>query len=114
MSTAIYALFGSSQHMAIGPVALTSILLLSGISRFAEVGSDLYISLVITAGLMIGILQVVVSILKLGFFVNFISYPVVSGFTSAAAIIIIVSQISYRSEERRVGKEYRYVSSYVL
>lgn len=92
---AIYALFGSSQHMAIGPVALTSILLLSGISRFAEVGSELYISLVITTGLMIGILQVAVSLLKLGFFVNFISYPVVSGFTSAAAIIIIVSQISH-------------------
>lgn len=92
---AIYALFGSSQHMALGPVALTSILLLSGVSRLAEVGSDLYISLVITAGLMIGLLQVTLSILKMGFFVNFISYPVVSGFTSAAAIIIIVSQISH-------------------
>lgn len=89
----IYALFGSSPHLAVGPVAISSILILAGVSRIEEVGSDNYIYLVITTGLVIGILQVAMSILKLGFFVNFISYPVISGFTSAASIIIIVTQL---------------------
>lgn len=90
----IYALFGSSPHLIVGPVAISSILILAGVSRIAEVGSELYISLVITTGLVIGILQVAMSALKLGFFVNFISYPVISGFTSAATIIIIVTQLN--------------------
>lgn len=89
----IYALFGSSPHLSVGPVALSSILILAGVSRIADVGSEEYISLVITTGLLIGIFQVGMSVLKLGFFVNFISYPVISGFTSAAAIIIIVTQL---------------------
>lgn len=88
-----YALFGTSPHLSVGPVAITSILVLSGISRLAEVGSPEYISLVITTGLIIGVLQVAMGLLKLGFFVNFISFPVISGFTSAAAIIIMVTQI---------------------
>lgn len=88
-----YALFGTSPHLSVGPVAITSILVLAGISRIAEVGSPEYISLVITAGFIIGLLQVGMSLLKLGFFVNFISFPVISGFTSAAAIIIIVTQL---------------------
>ncbi len=90
----IYALFGSSPHLSVGPVAISSILILAGVSRIAEVGSDYYISLVITTGLVIGILQVAMSVLKMGFFVNFISYPVISGFTSAAAIIIIITQLN--------------------
>lgn len=89
----IYALFGSSPHLSVGPVAISSILLLAGVSRIAEVGSEHYISLVITAGLLIGLLEVGMSVLKLGFFVNFISYPVITGFTSAASIIIIVTQL---------------------
>lgn len=89
----VYALFGSSPHLSVGPVAISSILLLAGVSRIAEVGSELYISLVITAGLLIGVLELAMSVLKLGFFVNFISYPVIAGFTSAASIIIMVTQL---------------------
>ena len=89
----IYALFGTSPHLSVGPVAITSILILAGISRIEEVGTPEYISLVITAGLIIGLLEVGMSVLKLGFFVNFISFPVISGFTSAAAIIILVTQL---------------------
>lgn len=88
-----YALFGSSPHLSVGPVAISSILLLAGVSSIAEVGSEQYISLVITAGLLIGVIEVAMSFLKLGFFVNFISYPVIAGFTSAAAIIIVVTQL---------------------
>lgn len=89
-----YALFGTSPHLSVGPVAITSILILSGISRLESVGSPEYISLVITTGLIIGFLQLGMSVLKLGFFVNFISFPVISGFTSAAAIIIVITQLS--------------------
>lgn len=89
----IYALFGTSPHLSVGPVAITSILILAGISRIEEVGTPEYISLVISAGLIIGLLEVGMSVLKLGFFVNFISFPVISGFTSAAAIIILVTQL---------------------
>lgn len=89
----IYALFGSSPHLSVGPVAISSILLLAGVSRLAEVGSEHYISLVITAGLLIGVLELGMSVFKMGFFVNFISYPVIAGFTSAASIIIIITQL---------------------
>lgn len=89
----IYALFGGSPHLSVGPAALTSILILAGVSRLAEVGSELYISLVITTGLLIGLLQMAMGLLKMGFFINFISRPVIAGFTSAATIIIIVTQL---------------------
>lgn len=89
----IYAIFGTSRQMSIGPVAISALLVLSGVSQLAEPGSSEYISLVITAGLLIGIMQILLSFLRLGFLVNFISHPVIAGFTSAAAIIILGSQL---------------------
>ena len=88
-----YAIFGTSPHLSVGPVAISSILLLAGVSRIAEVGTDYYISLVITVGLLVGLIEVAMGFLKLGFFVDFISFPVLSGFISAAAIIIMVTQL---------------------
>lgn len=89
----IYAIFGTSRHLSIGPVAISSLLVLSGVSLIAEPGTATYISLVITAGFFIGLAQMILSFLRLGFLVNFISYPVIAGFTSAAAIIILASQL---------------------
>lgn len=91
----LYALLGSSRSMSIGPVAISSLLLLAGISQIAEPGSADYISFVILTGMLIGLIQVVSSILRLGFLVNFLSHPVIIGFTSAAAIIITISQLRY-------------------
>lgn len=89
-----YAILGTSRHLSIGPVAITALLILAGISQIAEPGSAAYIEFVILTGLLIGILQCMLSILQMGFLVNFLSNPVVVGFTSAAAIIIAINQLN--------------------
>lgn len=87
-----YAFFGSSRHLAVGPVALISLLVFSGVSSVAEPGSEKYLELVLLLTFLIGLLQWLMGILRLGFFINFFSHAVLSGFTSAAAIIIFFSQ----------------------
>ncbi|RFA35972.1 sodium-independent anion transporter [Virgibacillus dokdonensis] len=89
----IYALFGTSRQLAVGPVAMVSLLVLSGVSTLAEPGSSEYVSLVLLLMLMVGLIQLLLGVLKLGFLVNFLSHAVISGFTSAAAIIIGLSQL---------------------
>lgn len=91
----IYPFFGTSRHLSVGPVALVSILVLTGLTEFAEPFSEEYISLAILTSLVAGCIQVILSIFKMGFLVNFLSHPVISGFTSAAAVIIGVSQLKY-------------------
>lgn len=89
----IYALLGTSRQMSIGPVAVSSLLLLAGISQITEPFEPEYITLVIFTGLLIGLIQTSLGLMKLGFLVNFISHPVIIGFTSAAAIIIAITQL---------------------
>nr|WP_282079273.1 sulfate permease [Aquimarina algiphila] len=89
----LYAFFGTSRQLSIGPVAVTAILVMSGVSQLADPFSDKFISLVLFTGFLIGVLQIIMSVLRMGFLVNLISQPVISGFISAAAIIIIVSQL---------------------
>ena len=93
----IYAIFGTSRHLSIGPVAISASLILSGISSIegVETMTPQYIQLVILAGFLIGIGQLLMGVLRLGFLVNFLSHPVLAGFTSAAAIIIIISQLKF-------------------
>ncbi len=91
----IYALFGTSRHLAVGPVAMVSLLVFAGVSTISEPGTEEYISLVLLLMLMIGIIQFAMGILRLGFLVNFLSQAVISGFTSAAAIIIGFSQLKH-------------------
>lgn len=91
----LYAILGTSRQLSIGPVAVSAILVLGGISQIAEPESETYISLVILTGLLIGIVQFLMSLFKLGFLVNFLSHPVIAGFTSGAAILIAVSQLKY-------------------
>ncbi len=88
----IYAFLGSSRQLSIGPVAVSALLVLAGISQIADPMTAEYINLVIVAGVLIGIVQFTLGLFRLGFLVNFISHPVIVGFTSAAAIIIAVSQ----------------------
>ncbi len=89
----VYALFGTSRQISIGPVAITSILVMTGVSKLATPFSQEYVDLVVLMGLLIGLLQIFLGFLKMGFLVNLISQPVITGFISAAAIIIIVSQL---------------------
>lgn len=89
----IYALFGSSRHLALGPVAMVSLLVYSGVSPLATPNTNEYISLVLLLMLMVGMIQFLLGVFRLGFLVNFMSQAVISAFTSAAAIIIAFSQL---------------------
>ena len=91
----VYAVFGTSRQLAVGPVAMDSLLVAAGISGIAAVGNENYIALAIMLAFMMGVLQVAFGVFKLGFLVNFLSKPVISGFTSAAAIIIGLNQLKY-------------------
>jgi len=91
----LYAFLGSSRQLAVGPVAMVSLLTAAGIGVIADGGSELYILLAITLALMVGVLQLLLGIFRLGFLVNFLSHPVISGFTSAAALIIGLSQLKH-------------------
>lgn len=91
----LYAFFGSSRHLSVGPVALVSLLVLAGVGQFAEPGTEMFVSLAIATALLAGVIQVVLGVLRLGFLINFLSHPVISGFTSAAAFIIGFSQLKY-------------------
>lgn len=90
---AVYAVFGTSRQLAIGPVAIISLLVATGVGSIAEAGTQQYISLAITLAFFVGITQIMMGAFRLGFLMNFISSPVLSGFTSAAAFIIGASQL---------------------
>ncbi len=91
----LYALFGSSRHLAVGPVAMISLLVFTGVSSLAEPGSYHFIQLVLLLSLMVGVFQVLLGLLGAGFFINFVSQAVISGFSSAAVIIIGLSQLGH-------------------
>ena len=90
-----YALLGSSRQLAVGPVAMMSLLVFTGVSPLADPGSEEYIRLVLILSLMVGTIQFAMGLFRMGFFINFFSHAVISGFTSAAAIVICLSQLSH-------------------
>jgi SulP family sulfate permease len=90
----IAALFGSSRQLATGPVAVVSLMTSASLEPLATAGSEGYIGYAILLALMVGGFQLALGVLRLGLVVNFLSHPVVNGFTNAAAIIIATSQLS--------------------
>ena len=88
----VYAIFGSSRQVAIGPVAMDSLIVATGVSTLALAGSDSYIAIAILLAFMVGSIQFLLGVFRLGFIVNFLSKPVISGFTSAVALTIGVNQ----------------------
>jgi SulP family sulfate permease len=92
---AVYALFGTSRQLAVGPVAMVSLLTAAGVGAIAEGGTEAYVAYAILLALMVGALQLAMGVFRLGFLVNFLSHPVISGFTSAAALIIGLSQLKH-------------------
>lgn len=90
-----YAFFGTSRQLAVGPVAMVALLVSSGVGAIAETGSSQYIALAILLALMVGVIQLAMGVFRLGFLTNFLSHPVISGFTSAAALIIGFSQLKH-------------------
>lgn len=91
----IYALLGSSRQLAVGPVAMVSLLTAAGIGVLANGDSATYIGLAIMLALLVGGIQFIMGAFRLGFLVNFLSHPVIAGFTSAAALIIGFSQLKH-------------------
>lgn len=91
----VYALMGTSRQLAVGPVAMDSLMVAAGLGALSLDSTEQYITLAIFLALFMGIIQLLLGGLKLGFLVNFLSQPVISGFTSAAAIIIGLSQINH-------------------
>lgn len=89
----VAALWGSSRHLATGPVAVVSLLTASALAPFAGVGSEAHIALAILLALMIGVIQLSLGVFRMGTIVNLLSHPVIIGFTNAAAIIIGLSQL---------------------
>lgn len=91
----LYAIFGTSRQLAVGPVAMVSLLTAAGIGAIAQGGAEIYIGLAIALALFVGVIQLTLGVFRLGFLVNFLSHPVISGFTSAAALIIGLSQLKH-------------------
>ncbi|MBI3575077.1 MAG: STAS domain-containing protein [Gammaproteobacteria bacterium] len=89
----VAALFGSSRQLATGPVAVVSLLTAAALEPIAASGSTGYIAYAITLSLLVGLFQLALGLLRLGVLVNFLSHPVVVGFTNAAAVIIATSQL---------------------
>jgi SulP family sulfate permease len=90
----VAALFGSSRQLATGPVAVVSLMTSASLEPLATAGSQGYIAYAILLALTVGVFQLALGVLRLGLVVNFLSHPVVNGFTNAAALIIASSQLS--------------------
>ncbi|MGC8579438.1 MAG: SulP family inorganic anion transporter [bacterium] len=90
----IAAMFGSSYQLATGPVAVVSLMTAAALEPLATAGTQGFIEYAIMIALLVGIFQLLLGVLKLGLVVNFLSHPVVNGFTNAAALIIATSQLS--------------------
>ena len=89
----LYAIFGTSRALAVGPVAVVSLLTAASISRIAAPGSEEYIFAAITLAFLSGVFLMAMGIFRLGFMANFLSHPVIAGFITASGIIIAASQL---------------------
>lgn len=91
----VYALAGSGRQTSVGPVTVDSLMLVLGLGTLATAGTGAFISLAVLVTAMIGAIQLAMGALRLGFLVNFLSYPVLAGFTSAAAVITVIGQLQH-------------------
>ncbi|HYA41984.1 MAG TPA: SulP family inorganic anion transporter [Syntrophobacteraceae bacterium] len=106
------ALFGSSRQLATGPVAIVSLMTSAALSPYATAGSEGFISYAVLLALIVGVFQLALGILRLGLVVNFLSHPVVNGFTNAGAIIIATSQLSKMFNVNVDDAEHHYETVY--
>lgn len=90
----IYVLLGTSGQLAIGPVAMDSLLVAIGLGALALSESE-YLAMAVFLALIVGLIQLLMGLFRMGYLVNFISKPVISAFTSGAALIIMFSQLQY-------------------
>jgi MFS superfamily sulfate permease-like transporter len=93
MPPMIAAFFGSSRHLATGPVAMVSLMTAAALEPLATAGSEAFIGYAFLLAMMVGLFQLAMGMFRLGVLLNFLSHPVVLGFVNAAAIIIATSQL---------------------
>lgn len=91
----IYALLGTSRQLMVGPVAMDSLLVMAVVTGLAVERSEQYLALAMVLALMVGTIQVIMGLARMGFLVNFLSRPVLKGFTTGAPIIIAISQVKH-------------------
>ncbi|MGM0520702.1 MAG: SulP family inorganic anion transporter [Pseudomonadota bacterium] len=90
----LYTLFGTSRTLAIGPVAIIALMTGAALANIAAPGSAEYLEAALVLSLLSGAMLVIMGLLKMGFFSNFLSHPVISGFLTASGILIAASQFS--------------------
>jgi SulP family sulfate permease len=88
-----YAIFGTSNALAVGPVAVVSLMTAAALGDLAAAGSDRYMALAVTLAMLSGVMLLALGVFRLGFLANFLSHPVISGFMTASAILIAASQL---------------------
>src|SRR5690554_7746933 len=91
----VYAVFGSSRTLSVGPVAVVSLMTAAALAPLAEMGSPEYVAGAILLAVMSGLMLTMMGILRLGFLANFLSHPVISGFITASGIVIAASQLKH-------------------
>ncbi len=90
-----YAIFGTSRALAVGPVAVVSLMTAAAVGQVAVVGTPEYLTAAITLAFLSGLILVAMSVLRLGFLANFLSHPVISGFITASGLLIAASQLKH-------------------
>jgi len=91
----VYGLLGTSRTLAVGPVAMVSLLVASALSSLELASVAQYVQMALILALLVGMIQLIMGVFKIGFLVNFLSHPVLSGFTSAVGIVIGLSQFKH-------------------
>lgn len=90
-----YAVFGTSSALAVGPVAVLSLMTAATIGDFIEIGSASYIEAVLALALLVGVILFLFGVFRLGFLANFLSHPIISGFISASGVLIAGGQLKH-------------------
>ena len=91
----LYAVFGTSRTLAVGPVAVISLMTASAAGAIAEQGTAQYLEAAITLAMLSGVMLAILGILRAGFLANLLSHPVISGFITASGILIATSQLKH-------------------
>jgi len=90
----VYAIFGSSRQLSVGPAAMDSMIVAAGVSTIAVAGSHNYVAMAVLLALLVGVIQITMGILRLGYITNFVSIPVINGFIYAVALTIAFGQLN--------------------
>lgn len=91
----LYAIFGTSRALAVGPVAVVSLMTAAAVGQVAQAGTMGYVTAALTLAFLSGALLLAMGVLRLGFLANFLSHPVIAGFITASGILIAGSQVRH-------------------